>query len=197
MSEPRRSEMEVPRAPARSAYEPAPRPVPPAARPAPPPLPRSSAGTGGGSWLSGLLERASDDEPMPTRAMRGPDLGSARRIESLDSLSVDIARMIDHEAATELWDRYRRGERNVFTRKLYTLQGQEAYDDIRRRYRRDPEFKRTVDTYVDQFERLLAEVAGDDRDSLVAAPISPRIRARSTPCSPMRLAASTERQRTW
>jgi hypothetical protein len=123
---------------------------------------------GGGSWLSGLLERASDDEPTPApRSMRS-EPASARRIESLDSLSVDIARMIDHEAAIELWDRYRRGERNVFTRKLYTLQGQEAYDDIRRRYRRDADFKRTVDAYVDQFERLLAEVAGDDRDSLVA-----------------------------
>jgi hypothetical protein len=99
---------------------------------------------------------------------RPNEAGSARRIESLDSLSVDITRMIDHEAAIELWDRYRRGERNVFTRRLYTLQGQEAYDDIRRRYRRDAEFKHTVDTYVDQFERLLAEVAGDDRESLVA-----------------------------
>jgi hypothetical protein len=134
-----------------------PRPQPPVAN-----TPR-----GGSSWLSGLLERASDDEPS-ARAPRTSEAGSARRIESLDSLSVDIARMIDHEAAIELWDRYRRGERNVFTRKLYTLQGQEAYDDIRRRYRRDAEFKRTVDTYIDQFERLLAEVAGDDRDSLVA-----------------------------
>jgi hypothetical protein len=191
VAEPRRLEAEVPRAAPRPApYEPPPRQAPPPPpRPAsPPPPPRSSSpAPGGGSWLSGLLERASDDEPMPpSRPMRSPDpmrspnpmrapdlprgsdMGSARRIESLDSLSVDIARMIDHDAAIELWDRYRRGERNVFTRKLYTLQGQEAYDDIRRRYRRDAEFKHTVDTYVDQFERLLAEVAGDDRDSLVA-----------------------------
>jgi hypothetical protein len=27
---------------------------------------------------------------------------------------VDIARMIDHDAAAELWDRYNRGERNVY-----------------------------------------------------------------------------------
>lgn len=135
----------------------------PAARPVPPATPPAR----GGSWLSGLLERAGDDEPA-ARPPRTSEAGSARRIESLDSLSVDIARMIDHDAAIELWDRYRRGERNVFTRKLYTLQGQEAYDDIRRRYRRDAEFKRTVDTYNEQFERLLAEVAGDDRDSLVA-----------------------------
>lgn len=124
----------------------------------------------GGSWLSGLLERASDEPeaPLASRATRQPDPSSASRIESLDSLSVDIARMIDHEAAVELWDRYRKGERNVFTRRLYTLQGAEAYDDIRRRYRRDTEFRKTVDAYTDQFERLLTEVAGDDRDSLVA-----------------------------
>jgi hypothetical protein len=36
-------------------------------------------------------------------------------MESLDSSSVDIARMIDHDAAAELWERYKRGERNVFT----------------------------------------------------------------------------------
>ncbi|HRE22189.1 MAG TPA: hypothetical protein PKW21_14340, partial [Rhabdaerophilum sp.] len=132
------------------------------------PTPAPSRGTGG-SWLSGLLERASGDEtaPPPARS-RQPEAASANRIESLDSLSVDIARMIDHEAAVELWDRYRKGERNVFTRRLYTLQGQEAYDDVRRRYQRDPEFRRTVDAYIDQFERLLAEVAGDDRDSMVA-----------------------------
>ena len=39
-------------------------------------------------------------------------------------ISGDIARMIDHDAAVELWDRYKRGERNVFSRRLYTLQGE-------------------------------------------------------------------------
>lgn len=105
---------------------------------------------------------------MPGARSRAPEQPSASRIESLDSLSVDIARMIDHEAAVDLWERYRKGERNVFTRRLYTMHGQEAYEDIRRRYRRDNEFRKTVDAYVDQFERLLGEVAGDDRDSLVA-----------------------------
>ena len=71
--------------------------------------------------------------------------------QSLDSLSVDIARMIDHDAAADLWDRYKRGERNVFTRRLYTLQGQQAFDDIRKKYRADREFKQTVDRYIDEF----------------------------------------------
>ena len=41
--------------------------------------------------------------------------------------------MIDHDAAAELWDRYKRGERNVFTRRLYTLHGQQTFDEIRKR----------------------------------------------------------------
>jgi len=82
-------------------------------------------------------------------------------------LSVDIARMIDHDAAAELWDRYKSGERNVFTRRLYTIQGQKTFDDIRKKYHSDFEFKQTVDRYVGEFERLLEEVARDDRGQML------------------------------
>jgi hypothetical protein len=68
----------------------------------------------------------------------------------------------------ELWDRYKRGERKVFTRRLYTLQGQQTFEEVRRKYRGDAEFRETVDRYVDEFERLLGEVARNDRDSVVA-----------------------------
>src|SRR5690606_38975694 len=134
---------------------------------APPPPP---AGNGSRGWLSDLLTRASREEDPPSRdyprevpapePMRSAEERTPRHsIESLDSLSVDIARMIDHEAAADLWDRYKRGERNVFTRRLYTLQGQKAFDEIRRKYRADREFKLTVDRYIGEFERLLDEVS--------------------------------------
>src|SRR5262249_36181830 len=74
-----------------------------------------------GGWLTDVLARASRDEG-PTA--RGDDRQARQSIESLDSLSVDIARMIDHEAAVELWDRYKRGERNLFNKRLYHMQGQ-------------------------------------------------------------------------
>jgi hypothetical protein len=127
--------------------------------------PAQSNGRSG--WLSDLLSRASRDEPEAPSA-RTEDRPARHAIESLDSLSVDIARMIDHDAAAELWDRYRRGERNVFTRRLYTLQGQKAFDEIRKKYRADREFKQTVDRYISEFERLLDEVARDDRGQVVA-----------------------------
>jgi hypothetical protein len=134
----------------------------------------AQAGNGGqANWLSDLLNRASQPEvPQPPRSIDGRQVRQEERptrhtIESLDSLSVDIARMIDHDAAAELWERYNRGERNVFTRRLYTMQGQKAFDEIRRRYRADREFKQTVDRYIAEFERLLDEVSRDDRGQVV------------------------------
>jgi hypothetical protein len=134
-----------------------------------------AGGNGRGGWLSDLLSRASreetpvrTDERSPTPQRASEERPPRHAIESLDSLSVDIARMIDHDAAVELWERYKRGERNVFTRRLYTMQGQKTFEEIRKRYRADREFKQTVDRYVGEFERLLDEVSRDDRGQVVA-----------------------------
>jgi hypothetical protein len=133
--------------------------------------PRQDQGGAAGrtGWLSDLLTRASREEtgaaPEPARGGGGGDRSS---IDSLDSLAVDIARMIDHDVAADLWERYKRGERNVFTRKLYTMQGQQAFEEIRRKYRGDRDFMRTVDRYIAEFERLLEEVSRDDRGQVVA-----------------------------
>jgi hypothetical protein len=53
----------------------------------------------------------------------------------------------------------------VFTRRLYTLQGQSTYDEIRRKYQRDGEFRAAVDRYVADFERLLDDVTRDGSDA--------------------------------
>jgi hypothetical protein len=186
-----RSDILPPRAAPPPPPPPPPAPAPPrseaggfapaARRPAEAPsLTPTQSGTSRG-WLSELLTRASREEEEPREparefprepareSARGPEERTPRHtIESLDSLSVDIARMIDHDAAADLWDRYKRGERNVFTRRLYTLQGQKAFDEIRRKYRADREFKLTVDRYISEFERLLEDVSHDDRGQVVA-----------------------------
>src|SRR5438876_8969740 len=151
-----------------------PPPAPPAARRAESPSLSPAQGGARSGWLSDLLTRASQEaeQPAARESVREPapepSRGERHTIESLDSLAVDIARMIDHDAAAELWDRYKRGERNVFTRKLYTMQGQRAFDEIRRKYRGDREFMQTVDRYIGEFERLLDEVSRDDRGQVVA-----------------------------
>jgi hypothetical protein len=158
-------------------------PVMPARRAESPSLSPAQGATRTG-WLTDLLSRASqDDEPQRDQPAREPssrepasreaapaseDRAVRPNIDSLDSLAVDIARMIDHDAAADLWDRYKRGERNAFTRKLYTMQGQRTFDEIRKRYRSDRDFMQTVDRYIVEFERLLEEVSRDDRGQVVA-----------------------------
>ena len=126
-----------------------------------------------GGWLSDLLTRASRDEsppiaPAPAREPPREERAPRDNVDSIDTLSVDIARMIDHDAAAELWERYKRGERGVFTRRLYTSQGQKAFDEIRNKYRSDPEFRTTVEHYIHEFERLLDDVSRGDRGPTVA-----------------------------
>ena len=107
--------------------------------------------------------------PAAREAPRAEERPQQREtIDSIDSLSVDIARMIDQDAAADLWERYKRGERGVFTRRLYTLQGQKAFDEIRNKYRTDPEFRQTVEHYIHEFERLLDDVSRGDRGPAVA-----------------------------
>src|SRR6516164_7190780 len=144
-------------------------PVVPARRAEAPALSPAQAGGGRTGWLSELLTRASHEAEAPAREAPAEAARPERHsIDSLDSLAVDIARMIDHDAAAELWDRYKRGERNVSTRKLYTPQGQKALEEIRKRYRADSDFRRTVDRYIGEFDRLLDEVSRDDRGQMLA-----------------------------
>ena len=136
--------------------------------PAIPSVPQQGSTTGIArkpGWLVDILSRPSRGERPSARA----DGRLARHsTESFDALSVDIARMIDHDAAIELWDRYGRGEGSVFTERLYTMQGQRTFEEIRKRYRADREFKQTVDRYIAEFERLLDDVSRDDRGAAVA-----------------------------
>lgn len=122
-------------------------------------------------WLSDLLSRASREEPLPAASNRQPTatppngapspVPAQPSLGSLDTIAVDIARMIDHDVAAKMWDRYQEGEQGVFNRSMYTAQGQQMFDEIKRKYRRDEAFRDAAHRYVEEFERLLAEVARD------------------------------------
>jgi Apolipoprotein A1/A4/E domain len=130
--------------------------------------------TRNGGWLSELLTRASREPGAPSLAAAPGETAnvedsSARdSVDSLDALSVDIARMIDNDAAADLWERYKRGERGAFTKRLYTAQGQRAFEEIRGKYRSDADFRQTVEHYIHEFERLLDDVSRGDRGPTVA-----------------------------
>ena len=124
--------------------------------------PVSPVGPDGGrdGWLSDLLSRTDANGNQPQRG-RAPQ--QAAPDNPLASLSLDIGRLMDRNLAAEMWDRYQRGESKAFSKRLYTPAGQKAFDEVARKYRADRGFKQTVDRYITEFERLLDEVAREDR----------------------------------
>jgi hypothetical protein len=126
---------------------------------APPVSPATNQDPGRDGWLSDLLNR--------TDASSGRDAPRGRMpqgaVNPLESLSLDIGRLMDRNLAAEMWDRYQRGESKAFSKRLYTPAGQKAFDEVARKYRADRTFKQTVDRYIAEFERLLDEVAREER----------------------------------
>ncbi len=135
-------------------------PAPSAATPRPVAAPATSASAsatdrGQPGWLSNLLAAASRDEPEET---------APKGAETLEALNREIANLIDNTAAVEMWDRWRRGDTSAVSRRLYTEAGQQAFDELRRRFRADPQFRETTTRYMQEFERLLAKISHSDRD---------------------------------
>ena len=129
---------------------------------APPVSPATSDG-GRDGWLSDLLNRT-DAGAAPSREVPRPRQPQPQQASNpLESLSLDIGRLMDRNLAAEMWDRYQRGENKAFSKRLYTPAGQKAFDEVARKYRADRNFKQTVDRYIAEFERLLDEVAREDR----------------------------------
>ena len=105
----------------------------------------------GAGWLSELLARASQDE-------------GARGDDPVSDLGRNIGRYLDHDSAVSVWDRYYRGDQNVFQRDMYSTQGQLAFEEARRRYRSERPFQDAVDKFAEDFERQLQKVGAEDRD---------------------------------
>jgi len=128
-----------------------------------PPVSPASSDQGRDGWLSDLLTRADTGNGNRDVPPRGRPAQQGAGDNPLASLSLDIGRLMDRNLAAEMWDRYQRGESKAFTKRLYTPAGQKAFDEVARKYRADRNFKQTVDRYITEFERLLDEVAREDR----------------------------------
>ncbi|MCC8974970.1 negative regulator of septation ring formation, partial [Bradyrhizobium sp. Cham227] len=129
-----------------------------------PPVSPAGSNNNGDGWLSDLLNRSDAPPPAPqSRDAQQRPRPQQQPVNPLESLSLDIGRLMDRTLAAEMWDRYQRGENKAFSKRLYTPAGQKAFDEVARKYRADRGFKQTVDRYIAEFERLLDEVARDGR----------------------------------
>lgn len=110
-----------------------------------------------GSWLRDVLRNAS--------ASQQADTSTSQRGVNLSNLTDEVTRAMDNNALLDAWQRYRTGETNVFSRRIYTLTGQGTYDEVRKKIQRDPDFARTAKAYMEEFEQFLSNTAADPQSN--------------------------------
>ncbi len=149
---------------------------------------RSHAGSAAGA--SGCAARpARHHRDAPSRPVTG---GPSGALSMLDAVASDISRLLHERVMIEMWDRFRKGERDVFTMRLYTAAGQQSFETIRRLHASDRDFRDTVKRYIQEFERLMPRRGARDATELGWAASSRRTAARSTPCWPTPRGGSAE-----
>lgn len=109
-------------------------------------------------WVSDLLARASRDDLDRSSTAETKPQKAETQAETLNSMSANIVQAIDRNAITQLWQHYRRGQRNIASNRLYTTEGQQTFEKIKHKYALDGEFRRAVGQYITDFERLLGDV---------------------------------------
>lgn len=124
------------------------------------------------------LRRASEEASQHTLRLRQSDLEARRdlflrtatlMLDELTEASVDIAKLVDAEIPDDYWKRWRKGERNIFARRLVRRRDDGMARQIAERYRDDERFRQQATRYIQQFESLLNQAADCDPENVLSA----------------------------
>ena len=83
----------------------------------------------------------------------------ARRVllltESLNSTSIDVAKLLSNDVTDPAWAAYLKGDRGVFTRRAVRLLDAGEVRIIAQHYEEDREFRNQVNRYIHDFESIM------------------------------------------
>jgi hypothetical protein len=88
---------------------------------------------------------------------------------ALADLAGDLEELAGETADPALWRRYVDGDRGVFARRLSASIGPHSVNRITDLYRENPRFHDSADTYMTEFEAMLARARESDRDGFLAS----------------------------
>ena len=90
-------------------------------------------------------------------------------VEELNSISIDLTRVLQGEVPEADWRRYVKGDRTVFTRTLLRTRQASISKSVADKIRHDPDARKYVMRYVDQFDKLLGDSEVTDPEHLIHA----------------------------
>jgi hypothetical protein len=89
-------------------------------------------------------------------------------IDSMHSAAIDVGKILSDEFDDKAWGAYLKGNRGVFTSRAVRLIGGSETRAIRAHYESDPEFQRSVNRYVADFESMLRRVLAERDGAMIA-----------------------------
>ncbi len=87
--------------------------------------------------------------------------------ERLQSIAVDMSRVLETQITEDDWRRFNKGETGVFVRKMLGFREKARLGAIRDKYQTDGEFREYVTRYFTEFEVLLEEAKKRDQEGLL------------------------------
>jgi len=87
--------------------------------------------------------------------------------ESLQSIAVDMSRVMKTQINEDDWRRFNKGEQGIFVRKMLGFREKAKLVSIRDKYQVDGEFRDYVTRYFSEFEVLLDESKKRDQEGLL------------------------------
>jgi hypothetical protein len=89
-------------------------------------------------------------------------------IDSMHSAAIDVGKIMADEIDDKAWNSYLKGNRGVFTSRAVRLIGGSETRALRAHYESDPEFQRSVNRYVHDFESMLRRVLAERDGGMIA-----------------------------
>jgi len=89
-------------------------------------------------------------------------------MDSMHSAAIDVGKIMADEIDDKAWSAYLKGNRGVFTSRAVRLIGGSETRAIHAHYDGDPEFQRSVNRYIHDFEAMLRRVLAERDGGMIA-----------------------------
>ena len=91
--------------------------------------------------------------------------------EALESVAIDINRVMETRVTENDWINYNRGDKRVFLRKILGMRSRSKLAKIKHLHRENTEFREYVTRYLRQFDGLISDAKRSNQEGVLGSSI--------------------------
>lgn len=121
---------------------------------------------------SSFVSKTEEIEDRIAKATKDDFLRSSNAlIDSLQSTSIDIDRLLENEIPDDIWEKYLAGDRSIFARRTVKLATKESKTAISDKFVADAKFREHVARFMKDFESIMERSMHGDKGSAMSITI--------------------------